>query len=110
VPPASRLGRARTLDDRMPWGMWAPDPAGRQIVGGTIYAASPPFPHFAEPYLSHTTIGPLSTATEMDSIANNLGVVILRYLSISDVCMVCALARPKVLSRAVPDERYFPSR
>jgi hypothetical protein len=25
--------------------MWAPDPAGRQIVGGTIYAATPPFPH-----------------------------------------------------------------
>jgi hypothetical protein len=29
VPPASQLGRARTLDDGMPLGMWAPDPAGK---------------------------------------------------------------------------------
>jgi hypothetical protein len=29
VPPASRLGRARTLHAGMPWGMWAPGPAGR---------------------------------------------------------------------------------
>jgi hypothetical protein len=29
VPPASRLGRARTPEEGMPLGMWAPGPAGR---------------------------------------------------------------------------------
>jgi hypothetical protein len=65
-----------------------------------------PPPH-EPPYLLAEVI---STATEMDSIANDLGRCHIALSSISDVCMVCALVRPKVLSRAVPDERYFPSR
>src|SRR4029453_18746776 len=42
---APRVG-VRTLDDRMPQETGSLRPAGREIVGGTIHAASPPFPHF----------------------------------------------------------------
>jgi hypothetical protein len=43
VPPASPLVGVRTLDDRMPQETGLPRPAGRWIVGGTIYAALPSF-------------------------------------------------------------------